>query len=109
MPSLQGPEPFGFQVSTHHLPEPAASTASGEREQIPVPEGQPAWTAVYHWLILFPVLSLAHNQYQLDRASAFQEKAGVVVLMLPEGDNKVALPGRTADGAVNVPASLHGP
>ena len=81
----------------------------GDTEHVPVPEAHPAWAAEYHWLILDPVLSLTHNQYQLDCASAFQEKVGVVVLVLPDGDTRTALPGGTGAGAVNVPASLHRP
>ncbi len=88
---------------------PAARAMPGDTEHVPVPEPQPAWTAVYHWLILVPVLSLTHSQYQLDCTSAFQVNVGIAVLMLPVGDIKVALPGRTGAGAVNVPASLQSP
>ena len=109
IPSLHGPDPFGFQVPTHHLPEPEASAIPGDTEHIPAPSEQPAWAAVNHRLILVPVLSFTHNQYQLDCASAFQEKAGVVVVALPEGKSNGTLPGKTGSGTVKIPASLHGP
>ncbi len=89
--------------------EPAASTMPGATEHIPVPEPQLAWTAVYHCLILVPVLSLTHSKYQLDCRSAFQVNVGVAVFMLPVGDIKVTLPGRTGMGAINVPGSLQSP
>jgi hypothetical protein len=60
---------------------------------VPVPLPQPAWIAVYHWLILVPVLSLTHKQYESEPETAFHVYAGVLVPMVPEGDIWVAGPG----------------
>ena len=59
--ALQEPYPAEFQVCTHHFPAPLANVVAGVTEQVPVPELQPAWAAVYHFLILFPELSSTHR------------------------------------------------
>ena len=62
IPSLQGPYPTEFQVWIHHWAAPCAKTAGELTEQVPVPDAQPACSAVYHCRILGDALaSLTHR------------------------------------------------
>ncbi len=62
IPELQGPLPTSFQVSIYQAQAPGASATDGVTEQVPVPEGQPASAAVYHWCTLPPTEeSLTHK------------------------------------------------
>ncbi len=81
----------------------------GVTEQTPVLPGQAAPDAEYHVLILFPVLSLTHREYQVALGTAFQLYVGVLVTIVPDGATSVALPGEVGTGAVNAMASLQGP
>jgi len=52
IPLLQGPRPEEFQVCIRQVAFPAARTVDGVKEQIPVPEPQPAAAASTHCAIL---------------------------------------------------------
>ena len=63
IPLLHGPLPLLFRVMIHHCPAPGASEVVDVTEQVPVPLGQPAAEAVYHWVIfLLPELSFTNRK-----------------------------------------------
>jgi hypothetical protein len=102
---LQGPKPAGLYVWIYHWHEPITSIV-GVAEQVPVPEVQPQASAVYHCWIFLPVESLTYSWYQVTSETAFQVYVGVVSVIVPEGETKVAADG---GGTVNVNGALQGP